>query len=61
MQIHSVAVFEALTKYIADWRELERQYYKIPSWRLFKQLSNIRHRERLTKLFVARMKHWGVL
>lgn len=61
MQIHSVAVFEALTKYIADWRELERQYYQIPSWRIFKQLSNIRQRERLTKLFVARMKHWGVL
>lgn len=61
MRIDSVAVFQAFQRYIAEWRELERQYYQIPSWRLFKQLQNIRKREKLTRLFVARMKHWGIL
>lgn len=57
----AVAVMEQLKKYIAEWRELERQYYQIPSWRWFKQLSNIRQRETLTRVYVARMKKWGIL
>lgn len=48
-------------KYVEDWRELDRQYYQIPSWRIFKQLKNIRQREQLTRVFVARMKHNGVI
>lgn len=49
------------TEYVNDWRELDRQYYQIPSWRIFKQLNNIRKREKLTRLFTARMKHWGIV
>jgi hypothetical protein len=51
----------AFTKYIADWQALEIAYYQIPSWRWFKQLKNIRERESLTRLYVARMKHWGII
>lgn len=49
------------TKYVDEWRELDRQYAEIPSWRIFKQLSNIRKREKLTRLFTARMKKWGII
>lgn len=52
---------EAFFKYVNEWRELERQYYRIPSWRWFKQLRNIKKREKLTKLYVARMRHWGII
>lgn len=52
---------EAFMKYVADWRELERQYYRIPSWRWFKQLRNIKKRENLTRVYVARMRHWGII
>lgn len=52
---------EAFMKYVADWRALEREYYRIPSWRWFKQLRNIKKREKLTRLYVARMRHWGII
>lgn len=52
---------EVFLKYIADWRELERAYYRIPSWRWFKQLRNIKERETLTKVYVARMKKRGII
>lgn len=60
-RIDSVEFFEAFQRYINDWRKLEREYYQIPSWRIFKQLRNIRHRETLTRVYVARMKKWGIL
>lgn len=47
--------------YVALWQQLEKDYYKIPSWRTFKQLANIRKRERLTKDFVKQSKEWGIL
>lgn len=56
-----IEVVTAFQKYIKDWRELEAAYYRIPSWRWFKQLSNIRQREQLTRVYVARMKKWGVI
>lgn len=56
-----VVILEQFKSYIAEWRELERQYYRIPSWRVFKQLQNIKQREKLTRLFTARMKNWGVI
>lgn len=52
---------DAFMAYVNEWCELERQYYRIPSWRWFKQMSNIRQREQLTRVYVARMKHWGIL
>lgn len=52
---------DAFMKYVADWRELERQYYRIPSWRWVKQLRNIKKREQLTRVYVARMRHWGII
>lgn len=51
----------AFFKYVEEWRDLERAYYRIPSWRVFKQLRNIKKRERLTTLYVARMKRWGII
>lgn len=48
-------------KYCNDWRELERQYYRIPGWRLIKQMQNIRKREHLTRVFTAQMKHRGII
>lgn len=61
MRIDSIAFFEAFQKYVADWRELERQYCQIPSWRIIKQLQNIRQREQLTRVYTARMQKWGIL
>lgn len=49
------------TDYVDQWRELDNQYARIPGWRIFKQLRNIRKRERLTRLFTARMKKYGVI
>lgn len=57
----ALSAFPRFMKYIEEWRELERQYYHIPSWRTFKQLKNIRQREKLTKAYVAQMKEWGVI
>lgn len=57
----AVAVLEQLKKYMAEWRELENQYYQIPSWRWIKQHRNISKRMALTRVFTARMKHWGVI
>lgn len=56
-----IDVVTAFVKYVEEWRDLERQYYAIPSWRIFKQLRNIKQRETLTRVFVARMKHHGVI
>lgn len=52
---------KALNDYIAEWRRLEAEYYKIPSWRIFKQLKNIKQREKLTKAYEAKMKDWGLI
>lgn len=57
----AVAVLEQLKAYIADWQKLEAEYNRIPSWRTFKQISNVRKREKLTKAYTAKMKEWGVL
>lgn len=59
--MEATQVITTFIKYVEDWRELDRQYYQIPSWRIFKQLKNIRQREQLTRVFVARMKHNGVI
>lgn len=47
-------------QYLAEWKRLEQEYSRIPSWRTFKQLRNIRQREKLTKAYTARMKEWGI-
>jgi hypothetical protein len=60
-RIDSVAFFEAFQRYVKEWRDLERAYYRIPSWRWFKQMSNIRQREKLTRVYTARMRHWGII
>lgn len=57
----ALSAFPVFMKYVSEWRELERQYYQIPSWRIFKQLKNIKQRENLTRVFVARMKKHGVI
>lgn len=54
-------IIDSLLKYIADWRKLEREYAEIPSWRFFKQLKNIRQREELTRIFVAKMVKVGII
>lgn len=46
-------------QYIDEWQDLDREYRTIPSWRIFKQLSNIRKRERLTKAYVKKMRAAG--
>lgn len=57
----AVAVLEQLKAYIAEWHKLEREYYRIPDWRWFKQMQNIKRRERLTRVFTQRMKKWGII
>lgn len=52
---------EDFMAYIADWRELDREYSRIPSWRHIKQLRNIKKREKLTRLYVARCKKRGII
>lgn len=47
-------------EYIRQWEELDREYYQIPSWRIIKQLRNIRKREKLTKAWAQRMREAGV-
>ncbi len=47
--------------YSAEWRRLDYQYSRIPSWRTFKQLRNIKQREKLTKAYTAKMREWGIL
>lgn len=51
----------AFRAYVSQWQALEREYNRIPSWRTFKQLRNIRKREKLTKAYTAKMKEWGIL
>lgn len=57
----SIQLITVFLEYIEEWRDLERKYYQIPSWRWLKQLNNIKEREHLTRVFVARMKHRGVI
>lgn len=57
----SVVILEHLKAYIRAWQKLEREYRQIPSWRSFKQLRNIRQREKLTKAYIERMKEWGIM
>lgn len=60
-KVTSVEIMLALQKYIKEWRELEAAYYRIPSWRWIKQHRNVSQRMKLTRLFTARMKHWGII
>jgi hypothetical protein len=57
----SEQIIDELLKYVAEWRAFENEYYQIPSWRWIKQLRNIKQRENLTRVFTARMKHWGII
>lgn len=61
MKGDSKTVVTAFIKYVEEWRELDREYYRIPGWRIFKQRRNLKKRETLTRVFVARMKHHGVI
>lgn len=54
-------IFTEFPQYLAEWKKLEQEYYRIPSWRIFKQLQNIRKREKLTKAYSARMIEWGII
>jgi hypothetical protein len=54
-------VISTFQNYIKEWHELDVEYHKIPSWRIIKQLKNIKERENLTRVFVARMKYHGVI
>lgn len=60
-RIDSVDFLQTFQNYVRDWRALEAEYYRIPSWRWIKQLQNIKERENLTRIYVARMKKWGLL
>lgn len=60
-KINGVEVMVAFQRYISEWQELERQYYQIPNWRFIKQHRNVSQRMRLTRVFTARMKKWGVI
>lgn len=60
-RIDSVNFFQTFQNYVSEWRRLEAEYYRIPSWRWIKQLQNIKERENLTRVYVARMKKWGIL
>lgn len=61
MNVSSEKFFTAFMKYVEEWQELEREYYKIPGWRIIKQIRNIKKRETLTRVYTARMKKWGII
>jgi len=54
-------VITTFQNYVKEWHALDVAYYQIPGWRIFKQLRNIKQREELTRVFVARMKHHGII
>lgn len=57
----ALSVYNAFMKYVQEWQALEREYYSIPSWRWFKQMRNIRQREALTRVYIARMRKYGII
>ena len=61
MKITYTQAYNYFIQYIEEWRALENEYYRIPNWRFIKKMHNIKSRETLTRVFVARMKHYGVI
>lgn len=54
-------VVKAFKDYLNEHAELEKEYTRIPNWRHFKQMKNIRKREKLTRQYKLRMFELGVL
>lgn len=50
----------ALVKYINQYKELEFEYTRIPSWRFIKQWKNIKARENLTRVFKMKTRKWDM-
>lgn len=50
----------AFIKYIEDYKKLSFEYSKIPNWRWLKQFRNIKQRESLTRVFVAKTRKWDM-
>ncbi len=50
----------AFKKYIAEYKKLEVEYSRIPNWRIFKQLRNIKKRETLTRIFTTKSRKWDL-
>jgi hypothetical protein len=53
-------ILHALKWYVNTYAELEKEYSSIPNWRFFKQMRNLKKRERLTREFKTRMFELGV-
>ncbi len=54
-------IIKEFKEYLNKYSELELEFSRIPRWRHFKQMKNIRQRERLTRQFKVRMFELGVL
>lgn len=54
-------LLNAFVDYVNEWQRLADEYNRIPSWRTFKQLGNIRKREKLTKAYTKQMQEMGII
>lgn len=54
-------IVKAFRNYLNSYLELEREYMRIPNWRYFKKMKNIRQRETLTRQYKLQMFELGVL
>lgn len=54
-------IVKIFREYLNKILELEKEYLQIPSWRFFKQMKNIRKREKLNRDYKVKMFELGVL
>lgn len=47
-------------RYLNDYAELEKEYIRIPKWRHFKIMKNLKKRENLTRDYKVKMFELGV-
>lgn len=48
------------TKYLNEYKQLEFEYSRIPSWRWVKLFRNLKARESLTRVYTAKMRTWDL-
>jgi hypothetical protein len=59
-EIGRAEIRPTLIKYMFEMKSLEFEYSKIPNWRWIKQFRNIKERETLTRLFMAKTRKWDM-
>lgn len=51
----------AFKQYIEEYAELEKEHARIPRYRMFQQMRNIKKRELLTRDFKRKMAELGIM